>query len=116
VDTILRTEKITKFFGKNKVLDEVDMTVPKGSMYGFLGPNGAGKTTLIRILNRIFYADKGEVYWNDLKLKNVHTKKIGYLPEERGMYKKMSVFENMVFFGSIKDYPQKRLQSKRKSY
>ena len=78
------------------------MNVPEQSIFGLLGPNGAGKTTLIRIINQIIEADQGEIFINDEKLTPAHVRAIGYLPEERGLYKKMKVGEQLIYLGQLR--------------
>jgi len=98
----LNIDQVEKRFINNVALDHVSMSVPENTIYGLLGPNGAGKTTLIRIINRITAPDKGEVY---LKGKKIHMKdvfRIGYLPEERGLYKKMKVGEQALYLAQLK--------------
>ena len=85
--------KIVKKFSNHLALDEVSISIPKGSIYGLLGPNGAGKTTLIRIINQITAPDSGELRYKGKSLKAEDVYSIGYLPEERGLYKKMKVGE-----------------------
>ncbi len=99
---IIRVENVTKEFTRHKALDDVSLTVPEGSVYGLLGPNGAGKTTLIRIINHITAPDSGTVYFNGHRLVEEDVASIGYLPEERGLYKKMRVGEQAVFFARLK--------------
>lgn len=101
-DYILTAEGITKNFTNHRALDDVTIRVPRGGVYGLLGPNGAGKTTLIRIINHITAPDKGIVKFNGEPLTADHVYKIGYLPEERGLYKKMKVGEQAVFFARLK--------------
>lgn len=98
----LVTENIEKKFANHLALDDVSIEVPQGSIYGLLGPNGAGKTTLIRIINQITAPDKGNVYINGEKLSSKHISKIGYLPEERGLYKKMKVGEQALYLCQLK--------------
>ena len=83
-------------------LDDVSLAIPRGSVYGLLGPNGAGKTTLIRIINRITAPDSGRVLFGDREITPADVYRIGYLPEERGLYKKMKVGEQAVFFARLK--------------
>ena len=99
---LLRVENVTKQFGSFKALDDVSLSVPRGSVYGLLGPNGAGKTTLIRIINRITAPDMGKVYLDGCELAPEDIYRIGYLPEERGLYKKMKVGEQAVYFAMLK--------------
>lgn len=100
--SFVKIDKITKTFGTFKALDNVSFDIPKASIFGLLGPNGAGKTTLIRIINRIFLPDEGQVLIDDKLLTSDFLKQIGYLPEERGLYKKMKVGEQLIFFGQLK--------------
>lgn len=101
---MLKAENITKTYntGKKTALDDFSIHVPKGSIYGLLGPNGAGKTSFIRIINQITQADSGEVLINGQKLNPEHIKDIGYMPEERGLYKNMSVGDQILYFGELK--------------
>lgn len=102
MEYFLRINNITKQFEGHKALSDISLSVPLGSIFGLLGPNGAGKTTLIRIINRIFEPDSGEVIINGEALKASHVSNIGYLPEERGLYKKMKVGEQIIFFAKLK--------------
>ena len=88
---IISAQNIVKRFSNHTALNEVSISVPEKSIFGLLGPNGAGKTTLIRIINQITAPDSGEVFFNGEKLSSRHAEQIGYLPEERGLYKKMEV-------------------------
>lgn len=101
---MLKAENITKTYnaGKKTALDDFSIHVPKGSIYGLLGPNGAGKTSFIRIINQITQADSGEVFINGQKLNPEHIKDIGYMPEERGLYKNMSIGDQILYFGELK--------------
>jgi ABC-2 type transport system ATP-binding protein len=101
---MLKAEHITKTYnaGKKTALEDFSINVPKGSIYGLLGPNGAGKTSFIRIINQITQADSGEVFINGEKLNPNHIKDIGYMPEERGLYKNMSVGDQILYFGELK--------------
>lgn len=83
-------------------MDDFSIHVPKGSIYGLLGPNGAGKTSFIRIINQITQADSGDIFINGEKLNPNHIKDIGYMPEERGLYKNMSVGDQILYFGELK--------------
>jgi len=102
MDNFLSIDKITKQFERLKALDNVSFNVAKGQIFGLLGPNGAGKTTLIRIINRIFGPDAGSVSLENEIIKSSDISKIGYLPEERGLYKKMKVGEQILFFAKLK--------------
>jgi ABC-2 type transport system ATP-binding protein len=99
---ILEVKEVNKTFVNHKALDQVSLSVPQGVIFGLLGPNGAGKTTLIRIINYITMPDSGEVLLNGEKLKIAHISKIGYLPEERGLYKKMTTGEQALYFAQLK--------------
>ena len=92
-EEIFRSENITKRYANHLALDKVSISVEKQSIFGLLGPNGAGKTSLIRIINQITAPDSGAVYFNGEPLSPDHISRIGYLPEERGLYKKMEVGE-----------------------
>lgn len=98
----LVAENIEKKFANHLALDDVSINVPQGSIFGLLGPNGAGKTTLIRIINQITAPDKGHVFINGEKLCQKHVANIGYLPEERGLYKKMKVGEQALYLCQLK--------------
>lgn len=93
---------ITKQFGSLTALDKVSISVPEQCIYGLLGPNGAGKTTLIRIINQITGPDSGELFLNGKKLMQEDVHAIGYMPEERGLYKKMKVGEQALYFAQLK--------------
>lgn len=99
---ILSVRDIYKDFTGHRALDDVSLDVPRGKIYGLLGPNGAGKTTLIRIINHITAPDAGTVIFDGHPLTAADTVNIGYLPEERGLYKKMKVGEQAVFFARLK--------------
>ena len=101
---MLQANHVTKTYsaGKKIALQDFSIHVPKASVYGLLGPNGAGKTTFIRIINQITQADSGEVFINGEKLNPHHIKDIGYMPEERGLYKNMTVGDQILYFGALK--------------
>lgn len=103
---MLRIEKLTKTYGAHKALTDLNLHVPKGIIFGLLGPNGAGKTTLIRIINQIIEADTGAIWVEGKPLSPGHITKIGYLPEERGLYKKMSVWDQLIYFARLKGLTQ----------
>lgn len=103
----LKASSITKRYAQHTALDNVDLAIPQGSIYGLLGPNGAGKTTFIRIVNQIINADKGHIWINGEPLNASHIAMIGYLPEERGLYKKMKVGEQLVYLGQLRDLSRK---------
>ena len=99
---IIKAININKAFGQHMALDNVSIDVEEGTIYGLLGPNGAGKTTLIRIINQIFAPDTGEIFFKGKKLNINDVSKIGYLPEERGLYKKMKVGEQAIYLAQLK--------------
>jgi ABC-2 type transport system ATP-binding protein len=99
---LFEAKDVTKQFGTFYALDKVSISVPEQCIYGLLGPNGAGKTTLIRIINQITGPDSGELYLNGKKLVHSDIQMIGYLPEERGLYKKMKVGEQAIYFAQLK--------------
>ena len=99
---ILEVQKIVKRYGDYVALNEVSLTVPQGSIYGLLGPNGAGKTSLIRIINQITMPDSGVILLDGQKLRPEHVRDIGYLPEERGLYKSMKVGEQCLYLAQMK--------------
>ncbi|HEY1024338.1 MAG TPA: ABC transporter ATP-binding protein [Sphingobacteriaceae bacterium] len=99
---MLSIRNIVKQYANHRALDDVSMEVQRGSIFGLLGPNGAGKTSLIRIINQITAPDSGEVWLNGEKLNPSHIEKIGYLPEERGLYKKMEIGDQMLYLAQLK--------------
>jgi ABC-2 type transport system ATP-binding protein len=99
---IVEAREITKRFSGHTALDRVSIQVPEGSIFGLLGPNGAGKTTLIRIINLITAPDEGELLFNGRRIKRKDIARIGYLPEERGLYKKMKVGEQALYLAQLK--------------
>jgi len=102
MNNLLEAHSVSKKFGDFTALNQVSIAVPKGSIYGLLGPNGAGKTTLIRIINQITMPDQGEVFLDGEPLKAHHIRDIGYLPEERGLYKSMKVGEQAMYLARLK--------------
>lgn len=102
MNNILVTKEVTKHFGSYTALNKVSLEIPQNSIYGLLGPNGAGKTTLIRIINQIAYPDSGTVFFDGEPLKPEHISMIGYLPEERGLYKSMKVGEQALYLAQLK--------------
>ncbi len=99
---LIQTQEIYKTFGQKVALDHVSLDIPKGRIFGLLGPNGAGKTTLIRIINRITIPTSGTVLFNGRPITQRDVERIGYLPEERGLYRKMKVGEQAVYFARLK--------------
>lgn len=106
----LETEEVVKQYANHLALDKVSIQVPEGKIFGLLGPNGAGKTTLIRIINRITAPDSGTVRFNGHESRPEDICQIGYLPEERGLYKKMKVGEQAIYLAQLKglSYPEAR--------
>jgi ABC-2 type transport system ATP-binding protein len=98
----LECKNIVKQYAGHRAVDDISIAIPKGCIYGLLGPNGAGKTSLIRIINQITKPDSGEVLFNGEPLSQKHIKTVGYLPEERGLYKKMKVGEQVVYFARLR--------------
>lgn len=113
---LIRVEGVTKQYANHKALDNVSLNVPEGSIYGLLGPNGAGKTTLIRIINHITAPDTGCVYFDGHKLVADDVFNIGYLPEERGLYKKMKVGEQAIFLARLKGLSRNEAKVKLKEW
>ena len=99
---IITAEHITKRFANHTALDDVSVEIPRGSVYGLLGPNGAGKTTLIRTINRITLPDSGRILFNGKPIAQQDIFRIGYLPEERGLYRKMKVGDEALFLAQLK--------------
>lgn len=102
MSALLEARNVSKFYAKHRALSEVSLSIPKQSIFGLLGPNGAGKTSLIRIINQITAPDEGEILINGNRLNQSHVAKIGYLPEERGLYKKMKVGEQAMYLCRLK--------------
>lgn len=99
---VVEIENVTKTFGSVTAVDDLSLNVPQGSIYGFIGPNGSGKTTTLRMIMNIFYPDSGRIRTFGEEMKGTSTNRIGYLPEERGMYKKMKVRDLLQFYGELK--------------
>lgn len=99
---MLSIRHIEKQYAGHKALSDVSLEVESGQIFGLLGPNGAGKTSLIRIINQITAPDSGEIYFGGQKLNQSHIERIGYLPEERGLYKKMEIGEQMIYLARLK--------------
>lgn len=98
----IRLQGVSKSFGAQTAVDELDLHVPRGSIYGLLGPNGAGKTTAIRIMLDIIGPDRGEVELLGSPVDDAVRERVGYLPEERGLYQKMRVADHLAFLGVLK--------------
>ncbi|MDR1182525.1 MAG: ATP-binding cassette domain-containing protein [Bacteroidales bacterium] len=103
---ILEVFDVTKKYGDYTALDGIDLSIRKGSIFGLLGPNGAGKTSLIRIINQITAPDKGKILFEGEPLSLKHIAQIGYLPEERGLYRKMKVGEQAIYLARLKGLPK----------
>ena len=99
---LIQCKDVCKSFGEKIALDHVSVDIPKGKIFGLLGPNGAGKTTLIRIINRITIPNAGEVLFDGRPITQDDVEKIGYLPEERGLYRKMKVGDQAMYFAQLK--------------
>ena len=108
MEYLFRAEGVSKSYTGHKALSNVSVRVPEGSIFGLLGPNGAGKTTLIRIINQIIGPDEGSLLYRNEVLRPEHVHRIGYLPEERGLYKKMQVGEQAMYLAQLKGVPAAR--------
>ena len=106
--TLLQINNVSKFYKDKVALKNVSIALPEGHIYGLLGPNGAGKTTLIRIINQITEADEGAVLINGEPLNAAHIRNIGYLPEERGLYKKIKVIRQLEYFAQLRGMSSKK--------
>ena len=115
-DTFLTAENIVKRFGTHTALDGVSISVPRGRVFGLLGPNGAGKTTLIRIINRITVPDSGTITFDGHPFGTDDVQRIGYLPEERGLYKKMKVGEQAVYLASLRGLSAREAKARLKAW
>lgn len=104
--SIITIENITKTFGTQTAVDNLSLEVPEGSIYGFIGPNGSGKTTTLRMIMNILYPDKGNILLFGKHLLGSCHNRLGYLPEERGLYRKMKVKELVSFYGELKNVPE----------
>lgn len=112
MEHILQLENVVKTYGEYTAVDKVSFSVPKGSIFGLLGPNGAGKTSLIRIITTITRADQGVVYLDGEALGSRHPSQIGYMPEERGLYKKMKVGDHLMYLARLKGLSKSEAKSK----
>ncbi len=106
MDFSIQLDKVCKSFGGHRVVNDMSIRIPEGSIYGFLGPNGAGKTTTIRIIMGILYPDSGSVSVLGVANPELVKDKLGYLPEEKGLYKKMKTLELISYFGQLKGMPK----------
>ena len=107
---IIECKELCKSFGEKVALDHVSLEIPEGKIFGLLGPNGAGKTTLIRIINRITIPNSGEVLFNGRPITQRDVEKIGYMPEERGLYRKMKVGEQAMYLAQLKGMSSREAQ------
>ncbi|MFK8038153.1 MAG: ABC transporter ATP-binding protein [Crocinitomicaceae bacterium] len=113
---MLRIENIVKQYANHRALDDISISTQKGEIFGLLGPNGAGKTSLIRIINQITAPDSGQVFIEGKPIKREDISKIGYLPEERGLYKKMKVGEQALYFARLKGMSKNEAKYKLKEW
>ena len=113
---IIECKNVSKSFGEKVALDNVSVDIPKGQIFGLLGPNGAGKTTLIRIINRITIPNSGTVLFDGRPITQDDVEKIGYLPEERGLYRKMKVGEQAMYFAQLKGMSYREAQEELKKW
>ena len=102
MDSILQVNGLNKAYSSHKALDNFTLTIPQNSIFGLLGPNGAGKTTFIRLITQITKPDSGTILFNNEPIKPNDINLIGYMPEERGLYKKMDVGEQAVYLAQLK--------------
>ena len=102
MNKVIEAINVCKTYGEQRVSKNIDLAVAQGSIYGLLGPNGAGKTTLIRMLSTITQPDSGEILFKGEPLRESHAQQMGYMPEERGLYKKMTVADQLVFFAELR--------------
>ncbi len=108
---VLSIQNINKQYKNHKAVDNMSFDVPKGSIFGLLGPNGAGKTSLIRIITRITGADSGNILLNGININQAEIREVGYMPEERGLYKKMKVYEHLLYLAQLKGLSKKESKS-----
>ncbi len=113
---VLEIRNLTKTFNSIKAVDDVSFIVPEGSVFGLIGRNGAGKTTTIRMMMNIYLPDSGEVVLGGVKVGQEFKNKVGYLPEERGLYKKMKVWETLMYFAELKGKTGKTVEKKAEEY
>ncbi len=116
MSNILEVHNVVKRYSQHTALNNVSIDIPKGVIFGLLGPNGAGKTSLIRIINQITGPDEGYILLDGTKLNQNHIKDIGYLPEERGLYKKMKVGEQLLYLAQLKGLSEKQAMEKLKEW
>src|SRR5215831_15504603 len=115
--SMLDVRHLKKYFATQKAVDDISFEINKGSIFGLLGPNGAGKTTLIRMITGIFYPDEGEIYFDGKKFDPINdVVNIGYMPEERGLYKKMKIGDQAVYLAQLKGLSQQQAIEKVKEW
>lgn len=108
----IEIQHISKSFQQKMALQDVSLSIEQNKIYGLLGPNGAGKTTLIRNITQIFFPDSGKILWNGEPLSEKHQNLIGYMPEERGLYKKMQVGEQLLYFAQLRNFSKAEANQK----
>ncbi|MCR5571769.1 MAG: ATP-binding cassette domain-containing protein [Bacteroidales bacterium] len=113
---LIECRNVSKRFGEKVALDNVSLAIPEGKIFGLLGPNGAGKTTLIRIINRITIPNAGEVFFNGRPITQSDVEKIGYMPEERGLYRKMEVGDQAMYLAQLKGMSARDAQAALKQW
>jgi len=113
---VLEVKKLYKSFGPIKAVDNVTFNIPEGSVFGLIGRNGAGKTTTLRMMMNIYTPDSGEILFHGKPVNNDFKKKVGYLPEERGLYKKMTVLDTLLFFADVKGKSGNEIKKKANEY
>ena len=113
---VIEIKDVCKNFGQKVALDHINLEIPEGGIFGLLGPNGAGKTTLIRIINRITIPNSGEVFFNGRLINQRDVEKIGYMPEERGLYRKMKVGEQAMYLAQLKGMSARDAQQELKKW
>ena len=113
---IIEVKNVTQTFGEKVALDKVSLEIPEGKIFGLLGPNGAGKSTLIRIINRITIATEGQILFKGHPITEEDVSHIGYLPEERGLYRKMKVGDQAVYLAQLKGMPAREAQEALKEW
>lgn len=113
---MIRAKDVCKLYGNKIALANINLNIPSGSIYGLLGPNGAGKTSFIRIMNQITAPDSGVVFFDNEPLKPTDIRRIGYLPEERGLYKKMKVGEQVLYLAKLKGLSSSKAKSRAKKW
>ena len=112
--SILTLDSVSKTYQQYKAVDRVSFSVPRGSIYGMLGPNGAGKTTTIRMITGITHPDSGDIYLNDQRVNDTIPSNIGYMPEERGLYKKMTVWDHLLYLAQLRGLTEKNARTELK--